>query len=188
MEQSPLGTMEMTGYSPTVGVATGLWEMGAYIYTTQSGTNINVEPGLGGLEMVGHDPVVGVTDIDVPVFPGYGTMYMEAYNPIVQASVEKTLEELVRFSYRLPGRGVLKHGVYEMSLDGYIEGAGVTISLESFNISRLLQILLDPVDCVGVSFDWNPGTGVLRAYTAIGVEAETNELDGKKVRITYWGY
>jgi len=99
-----------------------------------------------------------------------------------------TITEIARFSYRQSGRGLVKHGVYEVELTGYVNGTGFTFEPDDFRVKRLVQVNIQPVDCQGVMFDWAPATGVLKAYTANATEAANDSLDGKKIRCTYWGY
>jgi hypothetical protein len=54
--QSPLGTLEITGFNPSVRVAVGDWEIGAYIYTAIGGVDVNVT--LGTLSITGFNPIV----------------------------------------------------------------------------------------------------------------------------------
>ena len=98
------------------------------------------------------------------------------------------LTQVARFSYRLPGRGIVKHGIYQLGLDSYNEGFGFTLDAGDFGLARLLQLSFQPVDCEGVVFDWNPSTGALKAYTANDTEAGDDSLDGMKIRIAYWGF
>ncbi len=96
--------------------------------------------------------------------------------------------EVARFGYRLAGRGMLKHGIYALALDSYVNGTGFILSASDFGLARLVQLMIQPVNCEGVMFDWNPSTGALKAYTANATEAANDALDGMSVRITYWGF
>lgn len=99
-----------------------------------------------------------------------------------------TATEVKRFSHREPGRGRVYHGIYNVALDAYVAGTGFTLDADAFRLKVLLQVLVQPVDCAGVMFDWDEGTGVLKAYTANGVEALSDSLDGKTARVMYWGF
>jgi len=81
---SGLGTLTVTGARPSVSAGTS-WEVGAYIYTTVGGVDVNAE--LGTLDITGNDPVVlAVTDVK----PGLGTMTVTGNEPVVTASTGVT--------------------------------------------------------------------------------------------------
>lgn len=92
------------------------------------------------------------------------------------------------FSHREPGRGKVYHGIFNVALDAYVAGTGFILNAETFRLANLIQVLVQPVDCAGVMFDWDEGTGVLKAYTANGVEALSDSLNGKTIRVMYWGF
>lgn len=85
VDQVPLGTLEITGYDPVVSVAVGDWEIGAYIYTAIGGVDVNV--GLGTLAITGLDPVV---TIPVDVAATLGTLEITGYDPVVTVPVGVT--------------------------------------------------------------------------------------------------
>lgn len=75
--QSPLGTLAVTGYRPVV-LAASAWEIGAYIYTTVGGVDVNAR--LGAMSITGYDPVITAPP---PNVAGSGGMSRVAMKTIV---------------------------------------------------------------------------------------------------------
>jgi len=87
VEQDPVGAMVLAGFNPTVGTATGLWEMGAYIYDVLN--EIKVNPTLGTMVLQGHNPTVSASGAGADVDATLGTMELAGFNPIVGATNTK---------------------------------------------------------------------------------------------------
>jgi hypothetical protein len=83
--QSPLGTLEITGFNPVVDVSIGDWEIGAYIYTAIGGVDVNVT--LGTLSIIGYGPIV---TYPVDVAATFGTLEVTGYDPFVTVPVGVT--------------------------------------------------------------------------------------------------
>lgn len=103
-----------------------------------------------------------------------------------------TATEIVRYANKETGRGRTFSGIYNILLTGYPNGTGFTLSASTFGLNRLMQIMVLPVDCVGLyNFDWNPDpeSHVLKIYEVSDqTEIETDEADGKNIRVLYFGF
>jgi len=77
-----LCTSSLVTYNPTITANTGLWEIGAYIYSTSGGVTVN--PNLGTSQLQAHNPTVSVTE-DVAVAPNLCASSLVTHNPTVTA-------------------------------------------------------------------------------------------------------
>lgn len=99
-----------------------------------------------------------------------------------------TLTDIDRFNVVLPARGRMYFGIVSAALDGYVNGTGFVLTKDSFGIRNLRFVQAQSVDCQGVTFDWDPDTGALKAYTAVSTEAANDALDGMTAILMYWGF
>ena len=102
-----------------------------------------------------------------------------------------TATEIARFRNKEPGRGTIFSGIYNILLDGYVNGTGFTLDAAQFGVSKLEQLLIQPVDCAGAyTFDWDPSTEVLTIFSVGTTPAEiaNDAADGDNIRVMYWGF
>jgi len=101
-----------------------------------------------------------------------------------------TATEITRFVNKEPGRGRIYSGIFNILLTGYVKATGFTLDAAAFGLSKLEQVMVQPVDCAGLwLFDWDPATGVLTILDVVdGAEIESDEADGDNVRVMYWGF
>jgi hypothetical protein len=99
------------------------------------------------------------------------------------------LAKVGRMSFKMPGRGRVKFGVYEGTLTGYTNGTGILMDKTVFNVDNLLLVVIVFNNNAGANIaDWNRSTGYAKVYAAGGAEVATNALDAISATVFYLGF
>jgi hypothetical protein len=101
------------------------------------------------------------------------------------------LAKVKRMSFKMPGRGRVRFGVYEGTLAGYVNGTGIAMSKTTFApLDNLLFVGITFKDATGLyTVDWNRATGYAKVYTAAtGVEVANDALDAVTATVFYLGF
>jgi hypothetical protein len=99
------------------------------------------------------------------------------------------LAAVKRISFKMPGRGRVRFGVYEGTLAGYVNGTGILMSKTTFNVDNLLFVAITFRDGAGAYVaDWDRTTGYAKVYAAGGAEVANDALDAVTAQVFYLGF
>lgn len=99
------------------------------------------------------------------------------------------LAKVGRMSFKMPGRGRVKFGVYEGTLTGYTQLTGILLDKTVFNVDNLLLVVIVFNNGAGAYIaDWSRSTGYAKVYAAGGAEVATNALDSVSATVFYLGF
>lgn len=100
------------------------------------------------------------------------------------------LAKVGRMSFKMPGRGRVRFGVYEGTLTGYVNGTGIAMSKTTFApLDKLLLVVIVFQNGAGAYVaDWSRSTGYAKVYAAGGAEVSTAALDNTIATVFYLGF
>jgi hypothetical protein len=99
------------------------------------------------------------------------------------------LAKVGRMSFKMPGRGRVRFGIYEGTLTGYVNGTGIAMSKTTFSVDKLLLAVIVFSNGAGAYVaDWSRATGYAKVYAAGGAEVSTAALDNTTATVFYLGF
>lgn len=100
------------------------------------------------------------------------------------------LASVGRMSFKMPGRGRVKFGVYAGTLTGYVNGTGVAMNAAAFGLNSLIFVSITIQDGAGEYIvEWNRSTGYAKIYNrSDGNEVANDGGDSLTATILYVGF
>lgn len=99
------------------------------------------------------------------------------------------LAAVKRMSFKMPGRGTVKFGVYTGTLTGYVNGTGIAMNASTFGLSSLLFVGITMNSGGALIAEWDPDTGYAKFYSSTdGTEAATNGINAREATVFYLGF